>query len=331
MSADDGEVSVADYLAEWLERRRSRLSPTTHQSYRQTIACYLTPHLGHLAPGQIDRRLLEGLYAHLLTGGGTDGRPLSPSTVKYVHAVISRALEDARIDGLIATNPARLARPPRHDPRQVTLAEELKVWTPEEAARFLAFVDDHRWRALFHLALGTGARRGELLGLRWQDVDLDAAQVRIRRALSVVDGVTRLLATKTARVRCLSVGGSVVEALRRHREEQERLRAAADRWDNEWGLVFTDASGRPIDPKRVTDEFRTLVRRAPVPVVRFHDLRHAHATILVAEGVPLKVVSERLGHTHIAISMDIYGHVLPAMDADAAARFEAALDRGSAG
>jgi integrase len=242
--------------------------------------------------------------------------------VQYCHGVLRRALEDALLDGLIDANPARTARPPRHDPGDDEFDDDLQVWTGEQAAAFLAFIDDQPLRALWHLALGTGARRGELLGLRWVDVDLEAAVVRIRRSLSMIDGVPRLLGTKTSRARSLSVGVSVVEALREHRALEERRRAQAASWEDRWGLVFTRDEGGPIDPFKITTEFRALVRAAPVPVIRLHDLRHCNASLLLFAGVPIKVVSERLGHTTIAMTMDVYGHVLPAMDADAATRLE---------
>lgn len=318
-------VAVEDYLVEWLTRHRSQIRPTTHKSYRQVITCYLLPQLGELALEELDRRTVESAYAELLARGGRRGRPLAPKTVRYCHTVLRVALEDARIDGLIATNPADQARPPRlaHADDE---AQELQVWTGRQAATFLAFVDDHPFRAVWHLALGTGARRGEVLGLRWRDVDLDAGQVRIRRALTVVDGVPRLLAPKTSRSRALHVGASVVAALRRERQAQEQRRTTATSWDDRWGLVFTGDDGGHVDPMAVTQQFRALVRAAPVPVIRLHDLRHTHASLLLADGVPIKVVSERLGHTTIAMTLDVYGHLLPGMDAEAADRFDAILD-----
>ena len=319
---DGTDATLGSYLDDWLERRRSRLRPTTHHSYRQLIRCYLQPMLGERSLPELDRRNLELAYARLLSSGGRAGKPLAPKTVQYCHGVLRRALEDAVLDGLLTTNPARLARPPRHHPDDEELDDELQVWTGQQAATFLAFVDDQPLRALWHLALGTGARRGELLGLRWIDVDLDDAQVRIRRSLSAIEGVPRLLGTKTSRSRTLSIGASVVDALRRHRTEQERRRAVAEVWHDRWGLVFTGANGDPIDPYRITMAFRELVRTAPVPVIRLHDLRHSNASLLLAAGVPIKVVSERLGHTTIAMTMDVYGHVLPAMDTDAANRLD---------
>ena len=324
--ADAGDVPrLGAYLDEWLERQATRLRPSTLKSYRQLVGAYLQPHLGDLALDELDRRLLEDVYARLLHRGGVNGKPLSVRSVEYVHVVLGRALQDAVLDGWIATNPARAARPPRYDPTAVELDDEPEVWTLAQAARFLAFVDDHPWRTLWHLAIGTGARRGELLGLRWRDVDLEAATVDIRRSLTVVGGVPRLLATKHASRRVITIGASVVEALRHHERGQRRRRQAAERWEDRWGLVFTGDDGAPIDPMAVTVEFRELVRRAPVPVVRLHDLRHFHATALLQAGISAKVVSQRLDHTTITATLDGYAHVLPAMDDEAVELLEAAL------
>lgn len=325
MSEEPQELTLESYLREWLERRTSQLRPTTWASYRQLIAAYLVPQLGRLRLSELDRRVLEACYARLLSTGGRGGRGLSVRTVQYVHSVLHRALQDAVIDGLLEVNPARSARAPKRHPDQEELADERALWTAEQAAAFLAFVADHPWQPLWQLALGTGARRGELLGLRWSDVDLDGAQVTIQRALSVVDGVPRLLATKTSTSRRLAIGASVVDALRRQAQAQQHERELAPTWDNRWDLVFTDGLGGPIDPMEVTKEFRRLVRRAPVPVIRLHDLRHLHASLLLQRGLPMKVVSQRLGHSTIMVTIDVYGHVLPAMDAEAAAEIEAAL------
>ena len=319
---------LGDHLDEWLARCRSRLRPSTLRCYRQTVDCYLRPHLGERRLSQLDRRALEQLYAHLLAAGGVNDKPLSPRTVQLAHAVLHRALKDAQLDGLLDRNPAELARTPRRDPHAVEAGGDLQVWTAAQATRFLQLVDGHPWRALWHLALGTGARRGELLGLRWQDVDLTSSQVTIRRALTVVDGVARLLGTKTSRTRTLSIGDTVVDALERIRAEQAAARRRlGDEWRDQWGLVLTEDDGEPLDPMGVTREFRQLVRRLDVPVIRLHDLRHTHASLLLEQGVAPKVVSERLGHTTIAMTMDIYAHILPAMDQDAAARLEAVLHR----
>lgn len=221
MHADD-DPPLGAYLDEWLDRRRSQLRPSTMHGYRQTVDCYLRPHLGDEPLSALDRRRLERLYARLLRSGGVNGKSLSPRTVQLTHAVLHRALKDAQLDGLLERNPAALARTPRRDPRQVEADDDLQVWTAGDATRFLDLVEDHPWRALWHLALGTGARRGELLGLRWQDVrsrrltvDGPAGAHRRRRRretsghqdLQVPDHVGRGIGPRRARATPYRTGG----------------------------------------------------------------------------------------------------------------------------
>lgn len=320
------EPLLGEYLDEWLARRATQLRPTSLRGYRNAIRRYLAPTIGALPMSALDRRTIERLYVQLLTSGGRKGRPLSPNTVSFIHAILHGALEDAVLDDLLEVNPASHARRPTRDPRETEVDEDLHIWTIEQAAHFLDAVDDHPWRAVWHLAVGTGARRGEVLGLRWLDADLEEAAVRIRRSLSVMGGVPRLLGTKTSRNRTVAIGESVVEALVQERDEQAaRRRAVGDAWRDEWGLVFTDDRGAPINPMDVTLEFRRLVREIDVPVIRLHDLRHTHASLLLAQEAQMKLVSERLGHARIATTMDIYAHLLPAVDSAAADQLDASL------
>ena len=328
---------LGDYVDEWIERRRTQLRPYTFANYRRMARNYLRPTLCDARLSSLDRRTIEDLYAGLVRSGGRQGRPLSPKTIAHVHTVLNGALQDAVLDGLLEVNPAARARRPQRDPRETEVDDDLRVWTVEQAARFLDGVEDHPQRALWHLAIGTGARRGELLGLRWSEVDLDGRVLRISRSLSRVGGVTWLLGTKTSRPRTLAIGDGVADALMRERAAQDaRRRAAGAAWRNEWGLVLTDGDGTPLQPDRVTNEFRRLVEVLDLPVIRLHDLRHTHASLLLAQKAPMKLVSERLGHAKIAMTMDTYAHLLPAMDSEATARFDASLraaraerDRGS--
>ncbi|HSK90069.1 MAG TPA: site-specific integrase, partial [Euzebyales bacterium] len=170
-------------------------------------------------------------------------------------------------------------------------------------------------------------RRGELLGLRWSDIDDDGQQVGVRSSLAIVGGRPQLKTTKTTHVRRIHLDARTAAAVQRQRAVQDAARrSAGTQWRNELDLVFTEELGAPLVPQRTTHRFRRLVRRLDVPTIRLHDLRHTHATLLLQAGVPVKVVSERLGHASITITMDVYAHVLPAMDRDAADRYGALLE-----
>jgi integrase len=314
-------MTVAEYFDQWLARQRLRLQPSTWDAYRLTLDCYLIPALGSELLESIDPMRLEQLYIDLLDHGGRNGRSLSIGTIRYIHAVLHKALADAVRTGLLADNASDRTTLPRIDPRADSRpASGIRVWTAAQARRFLESTARDRHGDLWAAALGTGMRRGELLGLRWSDVASDGRQLRVASSLTIVDGDSRLKATKTNRVRHLHVDARTADAIDRARASQKPQRRQAG-WRNELDLVFTDEIGQPLVPQRITHRFRRLVRRLDVPTIRLHDLRHTHTTLLLQAGVPIKVVSERLGHSTIALTMDVYAHVLPAMDRDAADRF----------
>lgn len=324
MSNDDDPL-LGDYLERWLQRRRSQIRPTTLDGYRRAVHNHLRPRLGTVRLSELDRRQIERVYGQLLEVGGARG-PLAPRSVQRIHAILRRALADAQLDGLLQDNPAEHARTPSPDAGATEIDDQLQVWTFAQVAEFLAGVDDHPQRGLWHLAVGTGARRGELVGLRWQDIDLASATLTIRRSLSVVESTARLLGTKSARSRRLAIGPSVVEALDRHRRGQQTSRRQAGHdWENRWNLVFTEPCGRYIHPDTLSGRYRRLVQSLDVPPIRFHDLRHTHASLLLELRVPIKVISDRLGHASITTTMDTYTHLMPAMDRDAAETLAEAL------
>jgi integrase len=234
------------------------------------------------------------------------------ATIRYVHAVLHKALADAVRTGVLETNVGDRVALPRHDPQGNHIDDHLNVWSATDVRTFLDITRDDMHHNLWAFALGTGMRRGELLGLRWRDIATDQRSIRVATSLTMVDGRPRLKTTKTNRVRRLHIDAHTAAAL-----ERERDRRTSGNVD----LVFTDDGGHPLVPQRITHRFRRLVRRLPVPTIRLHDLRHVHATLLLQVGVPIKVVSERLGHATVALTLDTYAHVLPAMDADAAERF----------
>lgn len=315
--------SVAEYLRGWLNDQRDRCKPITWKSRRSHIDNYLVPALGERRLDELTSQDVSQLFEELLASGGQGGAPLSPSTVGGAGSTLRSALDDAVEGGLVDRNVARDVPSPRvSHPRDRTYQPAHTVWSVEEVRRFLDAIYDDPYRDLWVVALGTGLRRGELLGLRWPDVDLDEGQLRVARALRGGDDGPRLEELSGARVRTVTIDAFVADTLRwRRRVVKRRRDRAGSHWDDRWDLVFVDADGRPVEPGVVTSHFGRLVRRLDVPSVRLHDLRHTHAALLLEAGVAISTVSGRLGHASMGITIDTYADLLTRDEADVAGRF----------
>jgi integrase len=272
---------------------------------------------------------LTSLYADLLANGRLDGRGqpsgegLSIRSVRYVHT-ITRSCLQAAVDGdLLPRNPADRAKPPKAS--SGSGAPKIHAWTGTELSTFLERTGHQRHHVAWHLLAMTGMRRGEVLGLAWSAVDLDAATVSLRRTLvDVAAGEPVWSDPKTDRGRRLvSLDAGTVAKLRAHKADQAAERLLVGNGYRSHDLVFAMPDGRPIHPERFSREFTQTVERSPLPRIRLHDLRHTWATLALQAGVHPKVVQERLGHSNIAITLDIYSHVIPAMQTDAADRVAA--------
>ena len=318
--ADNGQiverssVTVAEYLDDWIERAARDLKPTTAASYRNDIG-HLKRQLGHVRVQDLTPLTVERAYHELVKSG------LKAKSVRNIHAVLRRALGDAERLGLIVRNPAASARPPTPD------RVEQSTWTPDELSAFLGSVQDHRLFASFVLAATTGMRRGEVLGLRWRDVDLDVGRLSVVHTITTVNGVPVEGDTKTNKSRRrIGLDAVTVEVLRAHRQRQRQERLLAGPIWQDTGLVFTQEDGSAVHPDRYSRWFTALVRTAGVPKIRLHDVRHTNATLALEAGVHPKVVSERLGHATVGITLDLYSHVSPAIDQAAAETIAAMVD-----
>jgi integrase len=301
--------TVSQYLRQWLEAARPTLRPESYRRYEDVCRLYVIPEVGKTPLARLSPAQLQRLYAGRLETG------LSPTSVALLHGVIHKALKQAMRWGLVPRNVADLVTPPRRS------TPEMRTLSPEEAQRLLEAASGQREEALIVLAVTCGLRLGELQALRWRDVDLDGARLRVTATYQGMDGDKLLLAEpKTAKSRReVHLSALAVAALRHHRKAQleERLRVA-NLWEDH-DLVFSTSTGRPLDGNNLRQRtFRRLLERAELPHLRFHDLRHTAATLLMAHGVPIKVASEMLGHADITTTLRTYSHVLPGMQQQAA-------------
>lgn len=306
------------------------------------IENYIVPNIGHMRLQQVRPMTLTKLYADLLDHGGKDGQPLSRRTVNYVHATLRKALNDAvQVEGLLPSNPALRAKKPKSKGH----AQAPDVWDAAQLRLFLGLVKDHQWFALYRLAAYSGARRGELLALRWSDVDSTGKSIRVRASAGLVENQRLEGATKSGRERRVSLDDVTLAALKAHRKEQMKNQAVAGEAWEDTGLVFVNGLGKPIYPTAPTqrlaktieeyaaiNEAKPKAARGPaLPHIRFHDLRHVHATLLLKAGVPVHVVAARLGHADPSVTLRVYAHVIPEQAAEVADRFADLVDQEDEG
>lgn len=323
--------TVAQFLeVDWLPVVRRELADSTWESYERNVRHHLVPHIGHLRLQALDGGTLNRLYAHLLENGRAWGRQsngLKPRTVRYVHTIVHAALDDAVKWRRVPVNAADQATPPS---AKAAKAPEMKVWSANELATFLALTEGDRYHFAWLFLATTGCRRGEALGLRWQDVDLEAGLASIRQQvipLMKAAGKGRegrvVARTKNGDARVIELDRRTLTKLRtwKARQSEEKLFLGGGYDDH--GLVFARPDGRPYHPEAFSKTFDRRIRQsgfAGLPVIRMHDLRHTWATLALKAGIDVKVVSERLGHSSAVITWSIYQHVVKGMQADAAER-----------
>ncbi|HMR94102.1 MAG TPA: tyrosine-type recombinase/integrase [Microthrixaceae bacterium] len=307
-------VTLEEYLTEWLTTVRPQLRETTWASYGVAVQriCW---GLGARKLQALTAVEVERFYARLVNEGGPAGHPLAAKTVRNTHIVLHRALADAERLRLAMRNVAHLARPP------AVPHVERATWTADELAAFLEHVSGDRLFAAYVLLATTGMRRGEVFGLRWRDVDLSARRASVTQTVTTVNDKLVLGPTKTNRSRrTISLDPTTVDVLQAHRVVQDQERTTAGQaWDPSYDLVLCDGTGRPEHPDRFSRQFQRYVKATDLPPLRGpHNLRHTWATLALRAGVHPKVVSDRLGHATIAVTIDTYSHVAPSLDAAAA-------------
>ena len=308
-------VTVGQFLIEqWEPAIRATIRPSTFASYDMHVRKYLVPRLGGIALQKLTPPAINALYGELLRPAD-DARGLSAASVRRVHATLHKALRDALRWQLVARNAASAADPPR------ARRPEMHVWTADQLRAFLDGVSDSSLAALWTFYALTGVRRGEGLGLRWADVDLDGRRAAIRQTVIPLRTGIAFSEPKTDKGRrSIALDDDTVVVLRRHRRAQLEDRLAVGVGYHDLDLVFARPDGSPLNPEWISRTFTRLARQLGLPPIRLHDLRHTHATLALVAGVATRVVGDRLGHSALAVTADTYQHVTLDLEEDAASR-----------
>ena len=314
-----GKLSVTEFLQRWLATyARPNTAPKTFRRYEQLVRVHMVPTLGSLPLTKLRPLHIQEAYRRILDKG------LSARTALQCHRVLREALKHAVKWQLLARNPADAVEAPRPE------RYEIPALSPEKVLTVIAAANATEYGSLVYTATMTGLRLGELLGLRWQDLDLDSGSLHVRQTCQWLprQGFIFRQPKSHRSTRSVALSPATVERLRQHRVEQIEQRLASGMAHREDGLVFTSARGEPIHPSTLRGAWQRLAKAAGLERLRFHDLRHAHASLLLQQGVHPKIVSERLGHSGVAITLDTYSHVLPGLQAEAAAKLDDLLANG---
>jgi integrase len=311
------KTTLAEYLEMWLnEYAKNNLSPRGFERYTGIIRKHLIPDFGKVTLTQLKPEHLQKHYTAKLNDG------LSARTVRYHHALIHVALQTAVKRGLVSRNVADAVDPPR------IRRNEMRTWDENEVNQFLEGAKESPYFTLFYTVLFTGMRRSELLALRWQDIDFIYSQIYVHRSLhQLKDG--RFIFTQPKSVksnRTIALTPSTILMLREYHEQQKFRRDMLGSPLSDDDLVFSNLEGKPLRPNTITRAWANLASKCGLKVIRFHDARHTHASLMLKQGIHPKVVQERLGHSSIQMTIDTYSHIAPGIQEAAARRFDEILN-----
>ena len=305
-------MTVADFLEQWLRHIRTKVTPKSFERYSSIVRVNIVPALGHIRLTKLQPLAISSAYSDAL-------EQLAPRTVGHVHTILSGALKQAVRWRLLQRNPADDVDPPRVERR------EMKVWTVEQIAAAIEL--SRSWTVHMPLVLAAlcGLRRGEIVALRWRHIDFARAQLAVIDSAEQTKAGIRYKTPKSGKSRTVALPAMMVAALRAHRRRQaeELLQIGVRVTDDTFVCARRD--GKPLQPQSVSHAWDHFVKASKLPRIRFHDLRHSHATIMLASNIHPKIVSERLGHSKVAITLDTYSHVIPGMQEEAAAAIDAAF------
>lgn len=320
---EPSKIILKDFLSQWTEDSvKQQNKKSTASSYQYLLDSHVIQEIGAMPIDKIKPFHLQQLYRKKLESGKLNGKGgLSSTTVRRIHNVLHKAFSTAVKWQLLQVNPADAVDAPRQN------KNEMSYLTRDQVEDFLEAAEDSSYKPLYLTAIMTGLRRGELLGLRWSDVDLATGQATIKQTIvKLHDGSLAVEMPKTkSSARTVAFSSSVTAALKDHKRAQAEHRLKLGESYENNNLIFASASGTPINPGNLYRHFKATLRKAQLPNIRFHDLRHTHATLMLEQGVHVKVVSERLGHSSIQITLDTYSHVLPNLQSDAAETLDQAI------
>lgn len=317
---EPSKTTVREYFVRWLSHEKANVSPKTHERYEELLLKNVAPVIGSITLNKLTAARIDGCWAHLLENGRRDGRGgLSPRTVHHCRRVMLTAMDQALKWDLLKKNPVALTRPPKIE------KEAMGAYTAAQTAVMLDELRSTRVYIPVLLAALCGLRRGEILALRWKNVDFGSGSLSIRESAEEVGQQVRYKETKSGKARTVALSSTVREELKRHKISQAEEQLKFGIRPNENSFVVAQIDSSPLKPTSLTHEWTRLAAKSVLPRIRFHDLRHSHATQLLAAGVHPKIASERLGHSTIGITLDLYSHVMPGMQANAAEQVDAAI------
>jgi integrase len=320
LTIEPAKTTVSDYLERWLEYAKPNISPRSYERYAEIVRKNLVPRLGMVTLGRLKPEHIAAAYSDALAHGRRKSEGgLSPRTVHHMHRILKQALSRAVRWQLIPRNPADAVDPPKVEQK------ELVTYDLHASVDAIEKLRGTRMLIPTVLSLLCGLRRGEVAALRWRNVNLEAGALAVVESAEQTKAGVRLKEPKSGRRRRVSLSATAIEELESWRAAQaEELRRLGFEPNGDT-FVVTQVDGRPLQPRSITHEWVRLCKSKALPRIRFHDLRHAHATHLLASGVHPKIASERLGHSRVGITLDLYSHVMPGMQEEAAARVDAAL------
>ena len=316
-----GKLTVAGLLDQWLQGYvKTNCSIRTQDAIQSIIGHHLTPALGHVQLKQLQAPAIQAYYSQALE------KPLSPRSVHYHHRLLKQALKYAVQQGYLGRNPCDLVYPP--SPK----GKPMRTLTQSEVTDLLIAASSNTHYPIIYTAVSTGLRQAELLGLRWRDIDVSSRSISVNRVLYKRRGICQFNEPKTAHSRRrVSMTSKLAEFLAEYRLERERLYHQVCETITLDDLVFDNHEGKPVDPGVLTHNFARIAKRAGLENVRFHDLRHTFASLMLLRGVPAKVISEALGHASVAFTLQVYSHILPGMHSEAMALLDQVLPAATNG